>query len=216
MKKNKPRWVIRPRVPDEVYTDREEFIEYFFHAALEARHRRTMSTVLLGQRRMGKTEIFKRVVNRLFWEQNHTDPDAAVPVFFTFPDEIIDRWEFSIEYVENFIRWYAAFRLRNLDVLSKKIIRRAELPDYIKSHFTVSMGLKGSINLLRFLQEKDVTLPEKEALSLPQWVSDHDDSAIVMFLDEFQNTRLPQYNFSIVGFMQEAVESPACPNFVTG
>jgi hypothetical protein len=37
-----------------------------------------------------------------------------------------------------------------------------------------------------------------------------------MFLDEFQNTRLPQYNFDIVGMMQEAVESPTCPHFVTG
>ncbi|QTA82439.1 restriction endonuclease domain-containing protein [Desulfonema limicola] len=37
-----------------------------------------------------------------------------------------------------------------------------------------------------------------------------------MFLDEFQNTRLPQYNFDIVGYMQEAVESPTCPHFVTG
>ncbi|MCP4104402.1 MAG: hypothetical protein GY749_02525, partial [Desulfobacteraceae bacterium] len=39
---------------------------------------------------------------------------------------------------------------------------------------------------------------------------------IVMFLDEFQNTRMPQYKFSIAGFMQEAVESPTCPHFVTG
>jgi hypothetical protein len=33
-----------------------------------------MSTVLFGQRRMGKTEIFKRIVNRLFFEQDHRDP----------------------------------------------------------------------------------------------------------------------------------------------
>ncbi|MCP4752554.1 MAG: hypothetical protein GY866_16820, partial [Proteobacteria bacterium] len=31
-----------------------------------------------------------------------------------------------------------------------------------------------------------------------------------------QNTRLPKYTFDIVGFMQEAVESPTCPHFVTG
>ncbi|KPA09254.1 hypothetical protein MHK_010540, partial [Candidatus Magnetomorum sp. HK-1] len=43
-----------------------------------------------------------------------------------------------------------------------------------------------------------------------------DDITIAMFLDEFQNTRLPHLNFSIVGFFQEAVESPRCPHFVTG
>ena len=42
------------------------------------------------------------------------------------------------------------------------------------------------------------------------------DTSIVMFLDEFQNTHLPQYNFRVVGYMQEAVESPTCPHFVTG
>ena len=101
---SQPRWVLRPRVPEDVYTDRQEFLDYFYKAALAAIERRTMSTVLLGRRRMGKTEIFKRVVNRLFWEQDHTDPKAAVPVFYSFQDEIVDRWEFAIEYVENFIR----------------------------------------------------------------------------------------------------------------
>jgi hypothetical protein len=37
-----------------------------------------------------------------------------------------------------------------------------------------------------------------------------------MFLDEFQNTPLPQHKFDVVGYMQEAVESPTCPHFVTG
>ena len=39
---------------------------------------------LLGQRRMGKTEIFKRVVNKLFHEQDHNDPKAVIPVYFEF------------------------------------------------------------------------------------------------------------------------------------
>ena len=112
MKENH-QWAVKPLVPEDVYTDRQEFLDYFYHAALEAIGRRTMSTVLLGQRRMGKTEIFKRVVNRLFFEQDHNDPQAVVPVFFTFPDEIISRKEFALDYVENFIRWYAAFRLRD-------------------------------------------------------------------------------------------------------
>jgi AAA+ ATPase superfamily predicted ATPase len=62
---------------------------------LKARTRRTMSTVLLGQRRMGKTEIFKRVVNRLFFEQDHQDPKAVVPIYYSFPDKFTDRWDFA-------------------------------------------------------------------------------------------------------------------------
>jgi len=54
--KNQSQWVIKPDVPDEIYTDRQEFIEDFVKEAYEAIRRRTMSMVLLGQRRMGKTE----------------------------------------------------------------------------------------------------------------------------------------------------------------
>ena len=214
-KKNAP-WVVKPLVPEEVYTDRTEFLDYFYEAALKAATRRTMSTVLLGQRRMGKTEIFKRVVNRLFWEQDHRDPQAVVPVYYSFRDEVVGRWEFAIDYVENFLRWYAAFRLRDPDIFSDKVISRDELPELIRANFEMTSVTKGMANSLPFLQEQKVTIPEDTALTLPRWVSDHNDSTIVMFLDEFQNTRLPQQSFSVVGYMQEAVESPTCPHFVTG
>jgi hypothetical protein len=91
-------------VPDEIYTNRTDFLSYFLQASYKAATRRSMSTVLLGQRRMGKTEIFKRIVNRLFREQDHTKPNAVIPVYYKFPDNVTDRWEFSIKYVENFIR----------------------------------------------------------------------------------------------------------------
>ncbi|MCP4753106.1 MAG: hypothetical protein GY866_19635, partial [Proteobacteria bacterium] len=70
--------------------------------------------------------------------------------------------------------------------------------------------------MLEWIPKDQVNLPEKVAVNLPRSLSDVDDSSIVMFLDEFQNTHLPQYKFRIVGFMQNAVESPTCPHFVTG
>jgi len=216
-KRTDTRWAIRPLVPREVYTNRQEHIDYLYNAALDAIGRRTMSTVLLGQRRMGKTEIFKRVVNHLFFEQDHLDPKALVPVYYSFKDKPLDRWEFAAEYVENFLRWYAAFRLRDISILDRTVINVDDLPDLMKSKIKISKYLAGGINLLGWLQNKSgVIIPEKEALWLPRGISDRDESTTVMFLDEFQNTRLPQYEFDIVGFMQEAVESPTCPHFVTG
>ena len=214
--KPKSQWVIKPDVPDEVYTDRQEFIDRFTQDAYEAIARRTMSTVLLGQRRMGKTEIFKRVVNRLFFEHDHKDPEAVVPVYFSFPEEKLDRWTFSIRYVENFLRWYAAFKINDPRIISERNLPRQELSKFIKTHIEVTEGLKGALNIFEWLQIKDVTLPEYSALTTPRHVSDYDDSTIAMFLDEFQNTHLPQYDFRVVGFMQEAVESNTCPHFVTG
>ena len=37
------------------------FLEFFYNESLKAATRRSSSMVLLGQRRMGKTKIFKRV-----------------------------------------------------------------------------------------------------------------------------------------------------------
>ena len=211
-------WAIRPLVPEDVYTDRREYIDYFYKIALKAITRRSMSTVLLGQRRMGKTEIFKRVVNKLFFEQEEpANPDkSVVPVYFCFPDHIGDRWDFCIRYIENFIRWYAAFRLQDIRILSSDIISLEQLPVYIQSNMKITESFQGALNFLGFLQNKDVSIPEWDTMQIPRRVSDRDESSIVMFLDEFQNTRLPQYNFDVVGYMQESVESPTCPHFVTG
>ncbi|TGO02247.1 hypothetical protein PN36_28060, partial [Candidatus Thiomargarita nelsonii] len=211
-----PNWVIKPLVAEEIYTDRQEYLDYLYHTALKAKTRRTSSTVLLGQRRMGKTEIFKRVVNRLFFEQDHKDPQAVVPVFYSFPDTFKDDWQFSTQYVENFIRWYVAFRFRDPKMLSKETVEREQLIAFIHQQRALIGELAPSVNLLKTLLQQQVTMPEHTALYHPRRVSDDNDSTIVMFLDEFQNTRLPQYKFDVVGYMQEAVESPTCPHFVTG
>ncbi len=211
------RQAIKTLVPEPVYTDRQEFIDHYYNYALEAIERRAMSSVLLGQRRMGKTEIFKRVVNRLFFEQDHTDPRAVVPVFFSFPDKGSSPVQFAIKYIDNFIRWYAAFRLRQPDLLSTSIYETpAELAAYVRKNLPLTKMFATSLSLLQSIDKGGVTFPDQRALLLPRTVSDWDDTTIVMFLDEFQNTRLPHYNFDIVGLMQEAVESPTCPHFVTG
>jgi len=209
-------WAIKTLVPEEVYTDRQYFLDYFYSAALKSATRRTTSTVLLGQRRMGKTEIFKRIVNRLFFEQDHRDPDAVVPIYYSFPDKATERWDFSIKYVENFIRWYAAFRLREPRILLEQTVDREELVTLVRQKITMTEGVEGSLHLLGSFLKKTITIPEQVALCHPRRVSDYDDSTIVVFLDEFQNTRLPQYQFEVVGYMQEAVESPTCPHFITG
>jgi AAA+ ATPase superfamily predicted ATPase len=213
-----PKYAVRPIVPEAAYTNRKEHLNYLYQAALNAIERRSMSVVLLGRRRMGKTEIFKRVVNRLFFEQEHHADihRSVVPVYYSFKDTVSDRWDFSIDYVENFIRWYIAFRLRDSTILSTTDVTQERLIEFLRNHLDQFKELEGALNFYEGFLKKNVTMPEDKALSLPRRVSDWHEATIVMFLDEFQNTRLPQYNFDVVGLMQEAVESPTCPHFVTG
>ncbi|KPA18186.1 ATPase domain protein, prokaryote domain protein [Candidatus Magnetomorum sp. HK-1] len=202
-------------VPEEVYTDRQEHIEYFYNAALNAVSRRTMSTVLLGQRRMGKTEIFTRVVNQLFSVQNHQDDEAVIPIFFKFPEENITRYDFALRYVENFLRWFVAFRMKDLTLLRKPRDLH-ELIRHIEKKLELTPGLDIAIDTTKAIMNNGAVMPAQVAIMLPKDVAFAEDIAIAVFLDEFQNTRLPHLDFSIVGFFQEAVESPRCPHFVTG
>jgi len=206
--------IIETIVPDEVYTDRQEHIDFFYYEALKGITRRTMSTVLLGQRRMGKTEIFKRVVNRLFFEQD-LNRKYVIPVFFQFPEEIISRNNFAIIYVDNFLRWYTAFLLRDYKILHYPK-SSLDLIELINKRINKTFMIETAIDLLKGMLDKQIVMPEQKALMIPREVAFRDDITIAMFLDEFQNTRLPHLNFSIVGFFQEAVESPTCPHFVTG
>ncbi|MDM8552156.1 hypothetical protein QUF72_18875 [Desulfobacterales bacterium HSG2] len=215
---NSNKWVVRTLVPEEVYTDRHELLDYFYNAALETAHRRTMSTVLLGQRRMGKTEIFRRVVNRLFHEQDPKNPQAVIPVYYSFPDSHIDEHIFAKEYVENFMRYYVGFLTGQPELVTgmfkdRKLLSRIE---DARSRFPFTRTLDLIIEWHDSIVKREVYLSHKDALEIPRRVSDIDESSIVMFLDEFQNTRLPRYGFDIAGFMQNAVESPTCPHFVTG
>ena len=218
MPSQSPSWIVRPLVPEPVYTDRAEFLEYFHHAALEAAHRRTMSTVLLGQRRMGKTEIFKRVVNRLFAEQNPNDPYAVIPVYYSFRDQPSDETSFAIDYMENFIRYYVGFLTSQPQLIEEapSSTKLLAIVEKSRSLYPFTRTLNIMLDWLDSVAIRDTVYPQRDALWLPRRVSDLDESTIVIFLDEFQNTRLPQFNFEIVGFMQEAVESPTCPHFVTG
>ena len=213
-----PPWIVKPLVAEEVYTDRAEYLEYFYRDALRAATRRSMSTVLLGRRRMGKTEIFKRVVNRLFFEQDPTSPHAVVPVYYSFHDKKQDRWDFAKDYLENFIRHYLAFYARQpeiiidnapSDVLLTLLQTSKTTHPYPKSLDRLWVWYDATLR-------QRITIPEREALEIPRRISDIEDSTIVVFLDEFQNTRLPHYEFDVVGLVKEAVESPTCPHFVTG
>ncbi len=211
--------VIKTFVPADVYTDRQETLEYLHKAALAAAGRRTMSIVLLGQRRMGKTEIFKRLVNRLFFEQNPRDPKAVVPVYYSFEDSVHDETRFAIGYLENFMRYYFGFYTSQPEFVIDELDGE-HLLEKVKQSRSCFPFTSRTFDLILLKYDSiltgNATYPIKTALSTPRLIADIDETTTVVFLDEFQNTRLPQHNFDIVGWFHETVESPNCPHFVTG
>ncbi len=96
-----------------------------------------------------------RLVNRLFFEQDHTDPQAAVPVYFSFRDRAPDRWEFALDYVENFLRWHAAFRWRNPLLLSKSDAGVEELIERVKTAPWMTQGFAGVLKVVQGMKGQD-------------------------------------------------------------
>lgn len=158
------------------------------------------------------------MVNRLFFEQDPRDPKAVVPVYYLFRDNQEDRLAFAIEYLENFMRYYLAFHIQRPEIITQTMDGedlRNEMNAALKTHPHIN-GLERLLRWHHSMCNGRMNIPEKEAVEIPRRMSDIDDSTIVMFLDEFQNTHLPQTGFQIVGYMQDAVESYTCPHFVTG
>ncbi|MCP4690064.1 MAG: hypothetical protein GY859_18575, partial [Desulfobacterales bacterium] len=91
-----------------------------------------------------------------------------------------------------------------------------DLIELAEQRVTLTKGFSVAIDLMKALLKDDVIGPAEKAVMAPRTVAALDDATIAMFLDEFQNTRLPRQEFSVTGYFQEAVESPTCPHFVTG
>ncbi|MCP4126900.1 MAG: hypothetical protein GY753_07550, partial [Gammaproteobacteria bacterium] len=125
---------------------------------------------------------------------------------------------FCLEYIENFLRYYIGFYMQDPEIIRKKYSGKKLFltADAGKTSVPCPDTLEWVLETHDSIEKDDVPLPHQAALSVPRTVSDVDDTTIVMFLDEFQNTRLPQYEFDIAGLMQHAVESSTCPHFVTG
>ena len=141
-----------------------------------------------------------------------------VPVYYTFSDEEQEPLVFAKKYLENFMRYYFAFHTQRPEVIrdTMAVDRLLEEMAAVRTSHPTIKGLGRLLSWYESLRNGYMTIPQQDAVEIPRRISDVDDSTIVVFLDEFQNTRLPQYNFSIVGYMKEAVESNTCPHFVTG
>jgi hypothetical protein len=82
-------------------------------------------------------------------------------------------------------------------------VTRENLLRFLKNHLGHFPELGVALNYYEGFLKKDVTLPEKAALYLPRRISDRHEATIVMFLDEFQNTRLPQISETMAPVVSE-------------
>ena len=91
-------------LPDEEFFSRDSDVEKLFQAGLDVNRSLQPSCFLSGNRKSGKTEILKRVYNRMFWEQN-----VIVPFFHPFPNFLSSAEVFCREYFFRTVLQFVGF-----------------------------------------------------------------------------------------------------------
>ena len=211
-------------VPTDEFTDREEVINLLVKRAINTPRDITLSTAIVGQRRLGKTSVMEHTYNRLFWEQ-----DDVVPIYFTFEAKPMTSDEFAKTYFTNFLRQYVAFRLKD-DELARLEDRDVELKNLVPLAETLKPDPIAHYagGVFRLLKSPTASLHEKleTVIYLPRQVMEYNrarflpETPIFVMLDEFQDVLRINYSdgkpADTVGLYQWAVEGRKCPHFVTG
>ena len=211
-RKRRRRYIFTPACPEELFTDREDEMAVLWQLGADAALYRTTSTALIGLRRLGKTELFKRVHSKLFFEQWRT-----VPIYFSYQGQNLTGGPLAESYLREFFRQYFAFSTRkDLSFL------REGLNSLL--NFAEMAGPPFSDQIIPRFRNAQREGDEGEMLSAayetPRIVADEIGLPIVVFVDEFERIlevrNRDGSDPGALGKYQVAVESWQCPHIITG
>lgn len=113
-------------LPEEEFLARHAEVQQLFHAGLDVTRSLQTTSFLSGPRKSGKTEILKRVYNRLFWEQ-----ERVIPFFHALPKILTSAEAFCREYYLRNVLEYVGFLKKDAQIVLaedydlKRIVRLA-------------------------------------------------------------------------------------------
>jgi hypothetical protein len=184
----------------------------------------TVSTAIVGRRRLGKTAVLEQVYNRLFWEQ-----DAVVPIYFNFEAKPTTSNEFAEIYFANFLRQFIAFRRKDDTMVREGRGNLTTLIEMAQALGEESLAVRAQIfaEFREQINSPGVMHQLLEcAIYAPRQVMEHNrgkglpETPIFVMLDEFQEVMSIYYSSGQpadgVGLYQWAVEGRKCPHIVTG
>jgi len=203
---------------DEIFTDREDILAILKKIAYGAKRQQFFSPVLIGHRRMGKTEVLKKLYNELFWEQ-----DEVVPIYITFEELSRESKQFATQYLAFFLSQYIGFKRKDANFIKEEW----QLNDILApvQGFAESQKNHGLLRLLKSTNRvitgnKDTWPILNCAIWAPRRVSEDNDEPMFVMLDEFQHVIEIRdeggIDPNVLGKYQHAVEYRRCPHLVTG
>jgi hypothetical protein len=213
-------------VPADEFTDREELIGKLVRMAALTPRDITVSTSVVGRRRLGKTAVMEEVYNRLFWEQ-----DAVAPIYFNFETHPLTSTEFAEAYFANYLRQYVAFRRKDRELARDEKLKWRELlpltrglgePLLLREVEAMARLLDDSQPSLHLILQGAVHFPRAlmESHRIAAFMGEAAELSQFVMLDEFQEIMKITYSDGkpahMTGLYQWAVEGRKCPHLVTG
>lgn len=200
-------------LPDEEFLYRRSDAERLFQAGLDVARSLRPSYFLAGNRKSGKTEILKRVYNRMFWDQ-----DLVVPFLHPIPSVLNSAEAFCREYFFRSILQFVAF-LRKDSMLAKADEFNLNQIIQLVHQSRYSWLVESLDNFQAYADSKDLQAIIKLAIAFPATASMKTGLRAFVILDDFHRiSSLPSaYEKGCVkaGFLL-ALQSRQAPHLFSG
>jgi serine/threonine-protein kinase RsbW len=163
------------RLSDDEFFNREAEAERLYAVATS---RRASSALLLGPRRVGKTELLRRCFDRLF------DEGAVAPFYYALRPYSLDSEAFARDYLSQFLAQFIAFRRNDARLIAAAdeplaVISRAAMPeDYLWVRAMID-------SLSRASASGDGALTVRSALAAPSIAASRAQQAVSVMVDNF-------------------------------
>ena len=201
----------------ELFSGRKKEMGHFLKWIDNIKTERSKSTAILARKKTGKSAIMQRLYNITF-EKN----DIVVPFYYEIKESPQWVFDFSKDFLLNFIYQYLAFKIRkkNYNYTKKTFANALDIAD--KEGLDHLVGLIETA--LEYIKDESIDMLWDIARDAPRKIAEYNDERVVQLIDEFQllsryiyrdkECTLPARNF--IGSWLHTVEYKIAPLLVSG
>ncbi len=198
--------------PDDLFFDREPEIRTILDMCLHLPHLPAQSCALIGPRRVGTSEIVKRIYKDLFLNQ-----ESILPFWYGFDRVFQDPLHFARDYFGQLVRQYLAFRGKNPSLLLPRVFRFEAIERMVtESADPWVHELWDDFN--RALCDGDRTGLLALTLQAPEVLAQGSNGVACVILDHFHRVFRMSWpeGASLTDLYPPAMCSPSVPHILTG
>jgi anti-sigma regulatory factor (Ser/Thr protein kinase) len=199
--------------PEETFVGRRREIDQIYRLGLETAGARRHSTLLVGRRGIGKSEVLRRGYNLLFWNQSR-----VVPLCFTLTKETADAVAFARQYLATFLRQLIGFRRRDAALVNDEAMphcRALRLAHEFNDPWLIQLVE----NFEESLRDEDWVSMLRNSIAAPLLTARMHGTPIFTIVDEFQRVGRLSLNgasVSLAGQYEFILQSSEAPHLIAG